>query len=116
MKSHWIGPVRRSRCEHPRQRTAGIRTRMDLHHVAPGAVQPGHHDKVVAGCKPVQRRGREWKDFEPGIGGALPTLLRRVTATLESGSDHPNGTNLSCHLLTLSIAENRHVELLKAFG
>ncbi len=68
---------------------------MDLQHVAPGPVQPGHDDEVVAGHEPVEALGCERTHFEPGVGRTLPALFRRFAARLEDRPDHTDRTQLS---------------------
>src|SRR5215471_19774635 len=60
---------------------------MNSHHIAPGSVQPGQDDDLVADDEPVQGLGGEWLDFEPGIGCAFDTLHWGLASRVEYRAD-----------------------------
>jgi len=91
MKAQRVRPVGRSRCEDPRERIAPVRARVDLEHIAPGAVQPRDDDDLVAGCEALEARRRPGVHFEPGIGCSLRSLFRRLAAPLERRFDDSDG-------------------------
>ena len=75
-----------------RRRTATVRTRMHLQHVAPGSVQPCYDNG--ARHEPVNSLSRGPAHFKPGIGRSLGTLFGCFAALLDRGSDHTNRTKL----------------------
>lgn len=90
MKAHWIRTVWRARGENPGQPTAWIRAGMNLHYVAPGLVQPGEDNDVVAGSEAVEGGGSKPMDFQPGIGCALRALPGRFAPLLEWRPENTN--------------------------
>jgi len=90
MQANRVRPVRRSRRKHTRQRTARVRTRMNLQYVAFGLMQPGQDNQLVANPNPVKALRREWTHFQPRVRRALRALFGRLATFLNRGSDHAN--------------------------
>jgi hypothetical protein len=76
MQSNRVRPVRRPRREHARQRMVWIAARMYLQHVAPGPVQLGQHDDVIAFRQAIDRVRRKAKHFQPHVRVALESLFQ----------------------------------------
>src|SRR5690348_17806193 len=69
-----------------------VAARVNLKYVAPGLMQPGHNDDLVAGREPVESGDRECRYVKPGVRGALRTLFGRIVARLDGGSNDANRT------------------------
>src|SRR5690242_20473865 len=69
-----------------------VAARVNLKYVAPGLMQPGHDDDLVAGREPVESGDRECRYVKPGVRGALRTLFGRIVARLDGGSNDANRT------------------------
>ena len=78
MEPQRIRPVGRPRGEDSGERIAGVRSRVDLKHVTLALMEPGDDDDLVARGQKVQSVGRPGMHFEPCIGCAFRSLLRRV--------------------------------------
>src|SRR5690348_1091311 len=76
MQAERVGTVRGARGKDAMESVPGIRARINLEHVAAGAVQPGDNDDLVAGTEAVEGVGGEGADFKPGVGRALRALHR----------------------------------------
>ena len=86
MQSHRVGAIRRPRREHAGQGRVEAPARVYLQHVAPGRVQPGEHNQLVArrdADKPLRNPSCE---LQPGFGSALVSLKRRGLATGRLGA------------------------------
>ena len=108
MKAQRIRPIWRARREDTRQRAAPIRARINLQHVPPRPVEPGHNDDVGAGDESVESVCGEPAHVKPRVRRTLRALLRRPAARLDDGADHADRPNLSAsstvhwHLLLIS--------------
>src|SRR4029453_1947339 len=95
MKADGIRPVGGTRREHAGERTATVRTRVNLQRIASSPMEPGQHDDLVPGGETVESLCQRLIHLEPGAGRALGTLFRCLLATLEGRSDHANRVYLS---------------------
>lgn len=67
---------------------------MNLQHIAPGLVQPGQNNNVVACRKTIKALGHQRTHFKPGVWRALRTLLGRFAAFFDAGTDNANRAKL----------------------
>jgi hypothetical protein len=99
MEAQRIWPVGRSRRKYARKRKAPIRARMNLEHVAPGAVQPSHNDDVAADQESIKPLCGERTHLKPGVGASSAPCLGALTRELSAERITPIAR--SCMLLPL---------------
>src|SRR4029453_4510602 len=88
MKAQRVRPVGRSRRKDAREWIARVGPWVHLKDITTRAMEPCDDDHFVANGETVECFRRPREHLEPGVGRSLRSLLGRVAARLEHGSDH----------------------------
>ena len=89
-----IGPIRRTRAEHSRQRPRHVVPRMHFQNRAIGLVQPGEQQHFHTGTEVLEPRRELGKDVDSGVRRALIALLGRPSGILQAGSNVSDRANV----------------------
>ena len=89
-----IGPVRRTRPEHPRQRPRHVVPRMHFQNRPIGPVQPGEKQHFHTGTEALEPGRELGKDVDSGVGCSLIALLGRLSGILQAGSNVSDRANV----------------------
>jgi tannase/feruloyl esterase len=89
-----IGPIRRTRAEHSRQRPRHVVPRMHFQNRPIGLVQPGEKQHFHTGTEALEPRRELRKDVDSGVRRSLIALLGRLSGILQAGSNVSDRANV----------------------